>query len=524
MTPGRRYGVIGLLFQLAMIGVGLTLPTWLYLSELLPRLLIRKSEADFRALAAACDQAVRSIETASDALDRTNPMQASILVRSFDIGRLPCRGYAEIKEYLLAQGVSQHALAALHLAATSDPSYPDLLHPSVVSEDLDARLRIVSQSFGLAPLPLKPYVRSKKFRLGEKLFHDPGLSGHRDRSCATCHKAEFGMADAATLEPRLPVSSGHASDIPARNVPDLWNRDHNNVSAMLWDGRLEAVAADGERFRLPEPLATTDFENLMALQSVRPILIPVEMLGEPGASNDLAPEAEAEPDPERVLDRMSHRLVGEEQSGAAEQDTYRGLLQDSYGVTRPDQIRPAHLGNALAHYIEIEFQSRDTPWDRYLTGDLSAMTDDEKRGALLFYGIGRCAVCHSGDVFSDFMFHSVGVPDSRPEKDLGRFYATGNPEDRFLFRTPPLRNVTLTMPYFHNGQTGDLADTIKQHLNPYRYARAYTEGGEHLMLPEEIDAVSPIVSAPSFLTSDQIRLLIAFLKALEDHKARVPPL
>lgn len=523
MTPGRRYGVIGLLFQLAMIGVGLTLPTWLYLSELLPRLLIRESETEFRALAAACDQAVRSIVTASDAMDRISPMQASILDRSFDIGRLPCRRYAELREYLLAQGVSQHALTALHLAATSDPSYPDLLIPSVVPEDLDARLSIVSQSFGLAPLHLKPYVRSKKFRLGEKLFHDPSLSGHRDRSCTTCHKAEFGMADAAKLEPRLPVSSGHAPDIPARNVPDLWNRDHNNVSAMLWDGRLESVAATGERFRLPEHLATTDFENLMALQSVRPILLPAEMLGEPGASNDLAPVAGAEPDPERVLVRMALRLFVEKQSGVAEQDTYRSLLYDSYGVTEPDQIRPAHLGNALAHYIEIEFQSRDTPWDQYLTGDLSAISDDAKQGALLFYGIGRCAVCHSGDVFSDFMFHSLGVPDGRPEKDLGRFYATGNLDDRYLFRTPPLRNVTLTMPYFHNGQTSDLADAIKQHLNPYRYARAYTEGGDHLMLPEEIDAVSPIVSAPSFLTSEQIRLLIAFLKALEDHSAIVPP-
>ena len=185
-------------------------------------------------------------------------------------------------------------------------------------------------------------------------------------------------------------------------------------------------------------------------------------------------------------------------------------------MTDADQISPPHIGNALAHYIEIEFQSRNTPWDGYLSGDLAALSVNQKRGALVFYGIGKCAVCHSGDIFSDFGFHSVGVADFREYKDQGRFYATGNTKDRFLFRTPPLRNVTLTAPYFHNGQAETLFEAIIQHLNPYRYGRAYNEEGGHLMEPAEIEAISPILESSGAITDEQVLLLHEFLGALQD--------
>tara|TARA_R110000850_G_scaffold80785_3_gene173367 strand:- start:218 stop:1342 length:1125 start_codon:yes stop_codon:yes gene_type:complete len=369
-------------------------------------------------------------------------------------------------------------------------------------------------------LPLKEYVRDAKFRLGERLFFDPLLSGQGDRACASCHVLASATADGAALETRLDVSQEWLPEVPARNVPDLWNRDHNDVSTMLWDGRLQPVAAsDQVGLVLPESLSATVFENLMALQSVRPIVIPAEMLGEPGAANALAPEARGAPIPEGVLARVVSRLFEVDARGQAEGESYRALFRESYGIGVADEVRPAHLGNALAHYIEIAFQSRDTPWDRYLAGDLSALSADQKRGALLFHGIGGCAVCYAGDIFSDFGFHSVGVPDIRENKDLGRFYATGMAEDRFLFRTPPLRNATLTAPYFHNGQADTLVEAIRQHLDPYRFARAYAESGEHLMAPAEIDAISPILASGSLITEEQVGRLVAFLEALEDRRA-----
>ncbi len=520
MKPGHPSALINTLFRISVIAIGLSLPSWLYLAELKPHLLLKESEVEYRALAAACNQAVRATEITADTEDRISPAQAALLDVSLEIGLLPCKSYAQLKEQLLSQGVSQHALAALHLSASSDPSYPDLRNSLGDAASLDAQLRVAITKFGLTPLPLKDYQRDAKFRLGEKLFNDPLLSGHRDRSCVTCHKLEFATADGRELEPRLDVSSGFLPEVPARNVPDLWNRDHNDVSAMLWDGRLQAmVVAEHSELVLPEALDTSDFENLMAVQSVRPIFTPVEMLGGPGAANQLAPNEAVARSPEKVLARVAPRLFIEETGDLGDGETYRALFRDSYGLTAAEEVRPAHLGNALAHYIEIEFQSRDTPWDQYLAGDLTALTENQKRGALLFYGIGKCAICHSGNVFSDFAFHSVGVPEVRAEKDLGRFYATREPGDRFLFRTPPLRNVTLTAPYFHNGQIETLAEAIEQHLNPHRFAREYAESGEHLMNPTEIAAISPLLATLETVTELQTQLLSDFLSSLEDCKA-----
>ena len=516
----RPRAVFDLLTRIAVIGLGLSFSAWLYLAELRPLIELHRSEKDVRALAAACDQALRTADAAEETRNQLDPAQTLRLGLSLEVGRLPCKSYTALTERLLSVGVSRHALAALKLAATADPSYPDLRAARSDADQLDAQLRVTSRLFDLAPLPLKKYMHDAKFRLGERLFFDPRLSGRGDRSCATCHVPASATADGAALEARLDVSPEWLPEVPARNVPDLWNRDHNDVSAMLWDGRVRAqAAADLGGLVLPEALSTTGFENLMALQSVRPIFIPAEMLGEPGAGNALAPVDGGMPLPKAVLARLTSRIFKGETREPLGEESYQALFLESYGIASADAIRPAHFGNALAHYIEIEFQSRDTPWDRYLAGDRNALSADQKRGALLFYGIGKCAVCHSSDIFSDFGFHSIGVPDIREEKDLGRFYATGEAEDRFMFRTPPLRNVTLTAPYFHNGQADTLIEAIRQHLDPYRFARAYADGGERLMTPVEINSISPILAPHSVITEAQIEFLIAFLRSLEDRRA-----
>ncbi|WP_454276605.1 cytochrome-c peroxidase [Roseovarius sp. MBR-154] len=520
MFPTSLFNIF---FRLSVIGICLILAIWLYLVQLHPRLQLRTSEAEFRHLAAACDQAVRLNAIDTNIQDRIPPAELYRLDQALEIARLPCKNYASLREHLLSVDVSQHALAALHLSAISDPAYPDLKQGGVSEAELDAQLRVTIELLSLTPLPLKDYVRDSKFRLGEKLFYDTRLSGYGDRTCATCHSPQNATADAGTLEPRLDVTPSMLPEIPARNVPDLWNRDHNDVSAMLWDGRLEVkVAANLGGLVSPDGLDTAGFENLMALQSVRPIFSPVEMLGEPGISNALAPSATKDLEPNDVLARLGPLLFLGDRAQKTQTESYEALFRESYGLTDADQISPPHIGNALAHYIEIEFQSRNTPWDRYLSGDLTALSVNQKRGALVFYGIGKCAVCHSGDIFSDFGFHSVGVSDSRENKDQGRFYATRDTKDRFLFRTPPLRNVTLTAPYFHNGQTDTLLEAIIQHLDPYRFARAYNEDGGHLMEPAEIEAISPILTTPSTVTDEQASYLRDFLEALQEQRELDP--
>jgi cytochrome c peroxidase len=134
-----------------------------------------------------------------------------------------------------------------------------------------------------------------------------------------------------------------------------------------------------------------------------------------------------------------------------------------------------HVARALARFEMRLWELTDTPFDQYLGAEHrkpvdEALTETARRGAELFFGDAGCDRCHNGPLLSDFEYHNIGVPPSGPGKrdgiDEGRFLVTGAPEDRFAFRTPPLRNVELTAPYMHNGTSFDLATAIAQHLRP----------------------------------------------------------
>ena len=131
----------------------------------------------------------------------------------------------------------------------------------------------------------------------------------------------------------------------------------------------------------------------------------------------------------------------------------------------------------------------DAPWDRYVQGDHAAISDAAKRGAVLFYEGDRCSSCHEGDLFSDFQNYNIGVPQIGPGTgrsspgdpnyagltnwDFGLEEITTNREDRFKFRTAPLRGVALTSPYMHNGAYAKLEDAIRHHVDPAPPYAAY---------------------------------------------------
>jgi cytochrome c peroxidase len=423
--------------------------------------------------------------------------------------------------------------------------------------DEDIYLAHVVAAYGLRPLPTKPFTETAKFRLGQALFFDPLLAGNRDISCATCHLIGRGLSDelsasigsggtglgeARRLPPGRPVQP--------RNAPDLWNRDNNSVTAMFWDGRAEARDPLPHGFHTPLGDRLPDgFENLMAAQAIFPLTQADEMLGLPGDAapdtlppshagrpNELAAAADGLVEPERtlaVLRLLARRLVGEAGEPAAPwQESYRELFRAAYPGLPVEDVSIVEIGNALAHFEEIAFATRDAPWDKYLAGDKAAIGAHAKRGALLFFGKAGCAVCHSGPLFSDFGFHGVGVPASGPGyddsgTDAGRHRATARPEDRYKFRTSPLRNVTLTAPYFHNGSVATLEKAIRQHLDPLAHADRYNESGGMMMTPAVIDAVSPILTIRRPFDDAEIAALIAFLHALEDpasaYVARIIP-
>lgn len=413
-------------------------------------------------------------------------------------------------------------------------------------EVYDHFLAHVVRAYDLKPLPTKPFETTAKYKLGQMLFFDPILSGNRDISCGTCHLLDRGTSDGldfsigtggSGLGERRTLPDGRPQQ--PRNALDLSNRDNNWVKAMFWDGRVEALDPIKKTFRSPlGDELPSGLENTMAVQALFPLAQEDEMLGLPGdrsPSSLPGPHADQENEIARAtahlhgatkiqqaLDLVMTRLLGDEdQSFQPWQRDYRKLFHDAYPQLSAQAYSIVEVANALAHFEEIAFATRATPWDRYLAGDPSGIAPAAKRGAFLFFGKGRCAVCHSGPLFSDFRYHSIGVKSHGPGydgdgEDLGRYRVTGFDADRYKFRTPPLRNVTRTAPYFHNGSATTLEEAIRQHLDPLYYADKYDETGAHAMTLAQIDSVSPILTLKTALHPEDVAAIIEFLSALED--------
>lgn len=410
----------------------------------------------------------------------------------------------------------------------------------------DLFLERIIRTYNLRPLPTKPFEETEKYKLGRALFFDPVLSGNRDISCGTCHLQARGLSDGLAFSigtggKGLGENRKPAADQPRqpRNAIDLWNRDNNRVKSMFWDGGVEVLDPVRRIFRSPLGARLPGgFENLMAVQSVFPLTREDEMLGRASDRSPMelpAPHANRENELasrtahlngeeriEEVLALIMKRLLGGG-DGKVERwhAKYLALFRAAYPARTDGEYSIADLGNAIAHFEEIAFATRNTPWDEYLSGQRAAIGDAAKKGAFIFYGKGRCAVCHEGPLFSDFRFHSVGVRNYGPGlkgsgDDPGRFAVTNVKSDKYKFRTPPLRNVTLTAPYFHNGSAATLGDALRQHFDPLYYADKYREDGAHQMNLAQIDSISPILTMPPALSGAEIDALVAFLRTLED--------
>ena len=413
-------------------------------------------------------------------------------------------------------------------------------------DDLDAALDRVIRARGLEPLEMPPLVISAKFRLGQMLFFDPILSGTRDVACATCHLLGRGTSDGVALS--LGVrATGLAEErraldterVHPRNTMDIWNRGHPSVRSMFWDGRVSEIEAPVSRFQTPMMDYLPDgIESVLAAQALFPLAGEEEMLGLPGdrsapdlpaghgdKPNEIALAAAGldEDEPERFVaihDALMRRLLGQAGTPLADwQIAYRRLIAQAFPETLLGAVTFGDLANAVGHFQELAFVTRETPWDRYLAGEKDAMDTDAKRGALLFYGKGRCVACHSGPLLSDFQFHSLAVPQIGPGidetgDDRGRYEATRIPRQRYQFRTPPLRNVTLTAPYFHSGAVESLEDAIALHLAPPA-ASPHETAAEALRRT----SFSPMLRRGVALDDDERASLLAFLHSLEDDQA-----
>jgi cytochrome c peroxidase len=247
-------------------------------------------------------------------------------------------------------------------------------------------------------------IDPRKVALGEKLFHDARLSKDNTVSCASCHDLAKGGCD------REQYSTGVGKAVGGINSPTVFNSGLQFIQ--FWDGR----AAD------------------LGEQAAGPVENPIEM-----AEDWANVPAKLQQDP--------------------------ALVQEMQAVY-PEGITKETICDAIAAF-EHTLLTPNSRFDRYLKGDEAALTADEKKGYELFKTAG-CASCHVGKALGGQSFERMGRKGDYfgdrgtplTEADYGRYNVTKDEADRYVFKTPMLRNIALTYPYFHDGSRTTLKDAV----------------------------------------------------------------
>ncbi len=241
-------------------------------------------------------------------------------------------------------------------------------------------------------------LTAEKIELGRKLFFDKNLSLDRTMSCATCHDPEKGWSNDSQF------AIGVTGDAGARNVPTVVNSAYS--TRQFWDGR----------------------DTTLEAQALGPLTNPIEM---------------AMPSTDAILDRVR------------ENAEYMHDFQQAFD----NGLTIKNLAKAIASF-ERTILLGDTPYDRYVAGDKTAMSASAIRGFTVFREKGRCTECHKEPLFTDRQFYNLGIGMDAENPDVGRFAVTKLPSNIGRFKTPGLRNVTKTAPYMHDGSMKTLEEVI----------------------------------------------------------------
>jgi cytochrome c peroxidase len=285
------------------------------------------------------------------------------------------------------------------------------------------------------PAPVDNPITPAKIALGRRLFSEKRLSKDGQTACATCHQPSRQFTDGQIRARGVFGREGR------RNTPTILNRAYGQFA--FWDGRA----------------ATLEDQVRNAVMGDSDLGLSME-------------EAVA-------------RLSGD--------GGYAREFRTAFGAP----VTAAGIARALATFVRSRL-SGNSAFDRFLTGDASALGAEERRGLELFSGRARCARCHAGPLLSDEAFHNTGVAwqDGR-FLDQGRAAVTGRVGERGAFKTPTLREIARTAPYMHDGSLARLSDVIE----------FYDRGGRpNPNLDPEI--------RPLRLTAGQKAQLLAFLRAL----------
>jgi cytochrome c peroxidase len=340
-------------------------------------------------------------------------------------------------------------------------------------------------------------IDRQRANLGRLLWFDLISGLNNDNTCAGCHSPTHGFGDTQ------PIAIGIDNNLivgPHRTGPRNQRRTPLAVNTalyptLMWNARFAALS--GQAFIPPtERVEVAGFDF-------------------PGDNDDIR---------HAVLRRLN---VSHE---------YRQLFGRVFPrVAAGAPITFEHFGQAIAEF-EFTLVFANAPIDRFARGQRHALTESQKRGALLFFGKAGCVRCHSvagesNEMFSDFRQHVIGVPQIVPalgnvvfdgpgaNEDFGLEQVTGNPDDRYLFRTAPLRNAAVMPAFMHNGAFIHLEDAIRHHLDPYTSARQYTPRE----LPPDLQGplgpikpvlvrLDPLLQTPLQLTDEEFSQLVDFVR------------
>lgn len=251
------------------------------------------------------------------------------------------------------------------------------------------------------PSPAENQPNEDRIELGKMLFFDPRLSGDGNMSCATCHSPLFGWSDG------LPTAKGFQSMVLNRASPVVTNTGYNSIQ--MWDGRKK----------------TLEDQAMGPMQSNQEMAMNIPVL-------------------------MSFLQSNKEYS-------------QNFSAAYPGEpISEATLAKALAAF-ERTVISRNSPFDKWIQGDATSLTPAQVNGFKLFVDPkkGNCSVCHSPPNFTDDGFHNLGLASYGKENpDLGRYSQRPLGLMKGAFKTPTVRDITLSAPYFHDGSAETLADVV----------------------------------------------------------------
>jgi cytochrome c peroxidase len=407
--------------------------------------------------------------------------------------------------------------------------------------------------------------------LGRLLFFDKIIGLHDDNACAGCHAPQNGFGDTQSIAIGIQsnglVGRNRGGPRNQRRSPMLVNDAF--FPKLMWNGRFLSLTNDpfdnSLGFQFPPPEGTAKFppndpeiRHLLQAQAHIPPTELTEAAGFTGTRGTLDPRLDQfddgrgtpvpPPDDSGFRNEPIRRKVLERLNASR---SYRNLFARSFpDVANGGPVTFAMFGQAIAEF-QFTLTFADSPLDEFARGHHDAMTDRQKQGALVFFNKAGCVQCHgvsgqSNEMFSDFTNHRLAIPQIAPrfglgkgdvifdgngeDEDFGAEQISGVAQDRYLFRTSPLRNVALQPAFFHNGAYTRLDDAIRFHLNALYEEQHYNAARAGIArdlrdrqgpLVSDTRDIDPLLQHPIELRGNEFQALLEFVRdGLLDQRAR----